>query len=87
MALAERSMGLFFSDQIEEEAIKKEGTSKDMAAFKVKMEKTLIKVKLAGQGPWADLFQKKLITQVERDLMVTCEAASLPERLAIFKKV
>jgi hypothetical protein len=85
MSLADRSMAIFFSNQFEE-GKDSEGSLKDLALFRVKMEKLLIKAKLTGPGPWGELYQKNQITQVERDLMVTFEAASISERISIFKK-
>jgi len=81
MSLADRSMAMFFSAQFEG------GKDKDAALFRTKIEKLLVKAKLAGQGPWVELYQKTQITQTERDLMVAYETASLPERIAIFKQM
>lgn len=76
-------MAIFFSSHFEESS----DTTKDQALFKNRMEKLLVKSKLAGPGPWAELYQKNQISQVERDLLVSYEGASLAERVSIFKKV
>jgi hypothetical protein len=91
MALTDRSMALFFSTTLEDGGKEREGSksSKEWNAesFRPKAEKLLIKTKLTGPGPWAELVGKLQITMVERDLMGTFESASLSERLNIFRKV
>lgn len=98
MALADRTMAMFFSNQLEEgegeRGRKREGEGEGMVGvaegvelFKSKAERLFVRSKLAGPGPWAELTEKLQITHVERDLMMTFESASLAERINIFKKV
>ncbi len=80
MALADRSMAIFFSNQLENPHYPVKGTASNS-----QIESMLVKAKLQGFGPWGELFERRQISSRELEVMMIYETASITEKKALLK--